>query len=273
MSNLKFDFEDINLIPRYSTVNTRSECDTSINVGKHKFKNPVIPANMQAVINEDIAIKLAKNGYFYIMHRFEFDNIKFIKKMKSLNLASSISIGVNSESYELINDLVEQNLIPDYITIDIAHGHCKKMKKMIKFVKEKIPDVFLIAGNVSTIDATRDLDNWGADAIKVGIGPGCFVGDTQVLTKDSYKNISDIEVNDYVLTHTGKYEKILATTSYLEEDDLIEINGTISTKKHKYFVINKKDEKNVSIDNYLDYGFWLEAYKIDMKIHRLLELE
>jgi len=174
---MRFDYDDINLVPRYSTVDSRSECDTSIKFGKHTFKNPVIPANMESVINEELAIKLAENGYFYVMHRFGVDNVKFTKMMKSKGLISSISVGVNQDSYDYVdevlnNSISDKDIIPDYITIDIAHGHCRKMKKMIKHLKENLPDVFLIAGNVSTIDATRDLDNWGADAIKVGIGPG-----------------------------------------------------------------------------------------------------
>lgn len=170
---MRFDYEDINLVPRYSTVDSRSDCDTSIQFGKHRFKNPVIPANMESVINEEIAIKLAQEGYFYIMHRFDVDNIKFTKKMKNLGLISSISVGVNQDTYNYLDLLIiDNNIVPDYITIDIAHGHCRKMKKIIKFIKDKFPNVFLIAGNVSTIDATRDLDTWGADAIKTGIGPG-----------------------------------------------------------------------------------------------------
>lgn len=174
---MKFDYDDINLIPRYSTVDSRSQCDTSIKIGNNIFKNPVIPANMESVINEELAEKLAENGYFYIMHRFGIDNVEFVKRMKQQNLIASISIGVNQDSYEYIdyifdNYTLDNPIIPDYITIDIAHGHCKKMKKMIKHVKSKLPNVFLIAGNVSTIDATRDLDIWGADAIKCGIGPG-----------------------------------------------------------------------------------------------------
>lgn len=168
----KFDYDDINLIPRYSTVDSRSECDTSVQLGKFRFKNPVIPANMESVINEELAKKLAKNGYFYVMHRFGTDNKQFIINMKKENLVTSISLGVNQDSYDLLRDLVKEKLVPDYITIDIAHGHCKKMKKILQFIKDNAIDSFIIAGNVSSIEATVDLDNWGADAIKVGIGPG-----------------------------------------------------------------------------------------------------
>lgn len=168
----KFDYNDINLIPRYSTVDTRSECDTSVKFGKFTFKNPIIPANMESVINEDLAKKLAKEGYFYTLHRFGIDNMKFIQDMKKEGLMTSISIGVNEDSYKLLEDLIADQLVPDFITIDIAHGHCKKMKRMLRFIKESLLDSFIIAGNVASIEATVDLDNWGADAIKVGIGPG-----------------------------------------------------------------------------------------------------
>jgi GMP reductase len=170
--NNKFDFDDINLIPRYSTVDSRQEIETSIRIGEHKFKNPIIPANMESVINEELAKKLASNGYFYVMHRFGIDTKQFITNMREANLITSISIGVNEDSYALMDDLIKSNLIPDYITIDIAHGHCKKMKRMLRYLQENMIDSFVIAGNVASVDGTVDLDKWGADAIKVGVGPG-----------------------------------------------------------------------------------------------------
>jgi GMP reductase len=175
---MRFDFQDINLEPKKGIVQSRSECDTSFQLGKSKFKLPIVPANMESIINESLAINLAKSGYFYIMHRFEFDSFRFTKKMKELNLPSSISIGVNEESYELLNQMISENCIPDFITIDIAHGHCIKMEKMLKFIKSKKIDSFIIAGNISSTDAVYDLEDWGADAIKVGVAPGspCLTG-------------------------------------------------------------------------------------------------
>ncbi|EUJ36030.1 guanosine 5'-monophosphate oxidoreductase [Brochothrix campestris FSL F6-1037] len=77
-----FDYEDIQLIPAKCVVTSRSECDTSVTLGKHRFKIPVVPANMQTIIDETIATKLAENGYFYIMHRFEPQKrAAFIKTM------------------------------------------------------------------------------------------------------------------------------------------------------------------------------------------------
>lgn len=169
---MKFEFEQINLIPRKSIVESRSECDTSVKFGNFTFKMPVIPANMECVINEELAIKLASNGYFYIMHRFVDNIISFIEKMNNLNLITSISIGVNEESYDLIKSIANLGLKLDFITIDIAHGHSIKMERMLNWLRQQMPDSFLIAGNVSTIKAVEELTSWGADCIKIGIGPG-----------------------------------------------------------------------------------------------------
>jgi len=133
---------------------------------------PVVPANMECVINEEVAIKLAQSGYFYVYHRFNVDLLNFSLRMKNLGLPLSISVGVNEPDYELLNLLKSQDCIPDYITIDIAHGHSVKMEAMIKWIKVELPSVFIIAGNVSTPEAVKDLEDWGAHAIKVGIGPG-----------------------------------------------------------------------------------------------------
>ena len=170
-----FDFPQLNLIPKKCIVNSRSECTTTQSLGSKTFKLPIVPANMECVINEDIAELLASNGYFYILHRFNVDVIAFGQRMKAANLPISISVGIGQESYDQIRALADAGIIPDYITIDIAHGHAQRMMDMLHWLKDTFSSTtrpFLIAGNVSTPEAVRDLEAWGADAIKVGIGPG-----------------------------------------------------------------------------------------------------
>ena len=128
-----FDFDNITLLPNFSRVESRSDCDTTCVFGGHRFKLPIVPANMESIIDINLAKKLAKDDYFYILHRFN---------------------------------------IPHFITVDIAHGHSIKMKKMVKYIKNKMPDVFLIGGNVCTPEAVTDLESWGCDAVKCGIGGG-----------------------------------------------------------------------------------------------------
>lgn len=168
-----FDYEDVQLIPAKCVVNSRSECDTKVTLGNHTFELPVVPANMQTIIDETIATFLAEKGYFYVMHRFEPATRRaFIQDMKTRGLISSISVGVKEEEYGFIEELAAEGIVPDYITIDIAHGHSNAVIQMIQHIKNHLPATFVIAGNVGTPEAVRELENAGADATKVGIGPG-----------------------------------------------------------------------------------------------------
>jgi len=167
-----FDYDNILLLPRKCRVESRSECDASVELGGRKFRLPVVPANMKTVVNEKICTWMAQNGYFYVMHRFDLDNVQFVREMHAKGLFASISLGVKGPDYDTVNKLVVEGLTPEYITIDIAHGHAESVHKMIQTLKEKLPKSFIIAGNVGTPEAIIDLENWGADATKVGIGPG-----------------------------------------------------------------------------------------------------
>ena len=167
-----FDYDNILLLPRKCRVESRSECDTSITLGKHSFRLPVVPANMKTVVNETICEWLAQHGYFYVMHRFDLDNVAFVRDFKSRGLYASISLGVKQADRDTVAKLVAEGLVPDFITIDIAHGHADSVQHMIAHLKQHLPGSFIIAGNVGTPEAVIDLENWGADATKVGIGPG-----------------------------------------------------------------------------------------------------
>jgi len=181
-------YQDVFLKPQYSKYHSRSEADVSIQLGLKKFKLPVTPANMKCTIDTKLAKWMSENDYFYVMHRFNAnhydtpntDNINFIEKANQENWKNiSISLGVKQEDMDLVEHCIKKNLRVDYITIDIAHAHSIRMKEMLSYILRmyrseicSIEKPFIIAGNVATPAAVVDLENWGADAVKVGIAQG-----------------------------------------------------------------------------------------------------
>ena len=171
MRHLKYS--DIDLVPNYSDLFSRSDADVSVSFFGKKFALPVIPANMKSVIDIDLAHCLSEDGFFYIMHRFKNNLFDLVTKMNEENWSTiSVSMGVKISDKKYIVALSNKEQRIDYITIDIAHGHCSRMKSAIDCVKKHMPNTKIIAGNVCTPTAVRDLHDWGADAVKVGIGQG-----------------------------------------------------------------------------------------------------
>jgi len=167
-----FDYDNILLLPRKCGVDSRSECDAGVTLGGRRFRIPVVPANMKTVVDETLCAWLAQNGYFYVMHRFDLDNLAFVREMRARGAYASISLGVKAADHATVDQLAAEGLAPEYVTIDVAHGHADSVQRMIRHLKDKLPASFVIAGNVGTPEAVIDLENWGADATKVGIGPG-----------------------------------------------------------------------------------------------------
>ena len=85
-------------------------------------------------------------------------------------LLCGASVGVTNDMMERVDALVNAQV--DVITLDTAHGHSKGVIDGVKKIKSKYPELQVIAGNVATAEATRDLIEAGADCVKVGIGPG-----------------------------------------------------------------------------------------------------
>jgi IMP dehydrogenase len=105
--------------------------------------------------------------------------IKDIEKVKRFpnsakdskgRLLCGASVGVTKDMMERVDALVQVGV--DVLNVDTAHGHSKGVLDAVKTIKEKHPNVQIIAGNIATAEAAKDLIESGADAIKVGIGPG-----------------------------------------------------------------------------------------------------
>lgn len=167
-----FDYKDIRIIPKKCVVDSRKDCDTSVVFGGRTFDMPVYPANMKSVVDEETCHFFAKNNWFYTMHRFGVDVIEFIRTMNIKNLFTSISVGINQDSYDDLERIYQEPLTVDYVTIDVANAWSEKTHRMIDFIRTKFPETFLIVGNVATPEAVEELTSWGAMACKIGIAPG-----------------------------------------------------------------------------------------------------
>ena len=85
-------------------------------------------------------------------------------------LLCGAAVGITANVLDRVDALVKAHV--DVVVLDSAHGHSINVLNCVKMIKEKYPDLPVIAGNVATGEATRDLIEAGADAVKVGIGPG-----------------------------------------------------------------------------------------------------
>ena len=167
---LYLTFDDVALVPRYNNINSRTEPDTSSWLTKNiKTGIPIVPANMDTVIGDDLA-NVIVNQYkgIVIFHRFCSQEIQ-LQLVKKYAGHCFISCGLNP-NMENLRELYEAGALG--VCIDIAHGHSSRMINLIRELKTLFPNKDVIAGNICTAVGYQDLVNAGADAVKVGIGPG-----------------------------------------------------------------------------------------------------
>lgn len=166
-----YTFDDVCLVPQFNNVPSRTEPSLDSWLTKNrKIEMPLICSNMDTTISESLADILIEYGSIPIYHRFT-PNLEvqrqWVKKYKERTF---ISCGVREDQLDLVRELLDLGAAG--VCIDVAHGHSQQMLKFIQKIKEFHPDKEVIAGNVCTPMAYHDLVNAGADAVKVGVGPG-----------------------------------------------------------------------------------------------------
>lgn len=181
-------FDDVLLVPRHSEISSRRHPVLSTQVTKnYSIDIPIITANMDTVTGKEMACAMAKLGGLGILHRFmstedQVKDVEFIRAfLKENNLTTPIaaSIGVKQDGIYRAEKLVAAGV--QILTIDIAHGDSVMMLDTLEHVKRNFPNIDIIAGNVATPDGVKRMIDRGADAIKVGIGPGSMCT-TRIIT-------------------------------------------------------------------------------------------
>lgn len=179
LDKIGLTFDDVCLVPVYNNVESRTEPILSTSLTAHTgIDYPIINSPMSTVVNLSLASALGNLGITPIFHRF-YDNLEDLHKVveeyyKSNLTGFFLSIGTKSDN-ELTHAITIAEVAPHGlrgVCIDVAHGHCQNVIDTVKRVKDLNPNLDVIVGNVCTARGTFDLINAGADAIRVGIGPG-----------------------------------------------------------------------------------------------------
>lgn len=178
-----FTFDDVLIVPCKSDMRSRRDPELTSRLTKNtEIKLPFISANMDTITEAPMAAAMDQAGGFGIIHRFmnPDDQVQQVEILKRQGLKTiGVSVGVNEDSQNRSRKLVAAGAT--LLTIDIAHGHSVQMLETMKWLKSEFPEIEIIAGNVATPEATVDLIEAGADAIKVGIGPGSMCT-TRIIT-------------------------------------------------------------------------------------------
>ena len=172
--SLGLTFNDVLLLPGYSDF-TRKDINLSTYLTrKIKLEIPFVSAPMDTVTEATLAIVLAEIGGIGIIHRnlTVSKQVQEIKKVKRRKLLVGAAIGVSGGFKERVKSLIEAET--DAIVLDSAHGHTKFLIEALLYIKRTYPKTQVIAGNIATYDAARDLISKGADALRVGMGPGAI---------------------------------------------------------------------------------------------------
>lgn len=171
---LGLTFDDVLILPGYSDF-SRSSINLSTQLTKKiRLNTPLISSPMDTVTEKELAIGLAKLGGIGIIHRnlSIVNQVEQVEEVKKENLLVGASIGVGEGSKERVDALIKAGI--DVIVVDSAHGYTKRMTDAVKSIKQTYPDVQVIAGNVATYEGAKALVEAGADALRVGMGPGAI---------------------------------------------------------------------------------------------------
>ena len=196
-------YDDIQLIPNYSDVQTRQNIDLATAVSRNWSINiPIVGSCMDTVTEYEMAATLMEMGGVGCIHRFMSieEQVAQIKKLVAYrdtdltlsHLPIMAAVGVVGDYLDRSVALEEAGC--NIILVDVAHGHHSNMEVALAELKAVLTDgvTDVIAGNIATAEAAEDLIAWGADGLRVGIGGGSLCT-TRVKTGFGVPNVTSIE--------------------------------------------------------------------------------
>ena len=173
------------------------------------------------VVNDDLALK----GLITLKDIRKSEEFPNACKDELGRLRSAAAVGTGADTNERVDALVEAGV--DVIIVDTAHGHSQGVIDQVKSIKSRHPSIQVIGGNIATADAAKDLVGVGADAVKVGIGPGSICT-TRIVTGVGVPQISAVAnvveavkdtdvcvISDGGIRYSGDLAKVIAAGAHV----------------------------------------------------------
>jgi len=156
-----------------SVLKSRQTASIHVEANGQILASPVVLSNMPCCQNKSILNAFNEEQWPYVYHRlWGYDDVRqFMRDAYNSNFfLKSISIGVQPDDLNFLKSLKEEELFPDWLTIDVALIYNKHYEDYIKTVRELFPDTYLIAGNFTNSEAIEWLKDLGVNCGKFGIG-------------------------------------------------------------------------------------------------------
>lgn len=187
---MKRTFDDVLLVPGYSTLKSRSEPNIKTQIVLNKeLAVPIVGSPMSNVTDGLMANTLAKLGAIGIVHRFNTIEAQMAEMSKISAGLRAAAVGV-AESHQRAEHLYYNSGVTIF-AVDVSHGDNLFVLRRIESLKKLFPNAFIIGGSVVTKAAVRRQLSAGAAAIRVGIGPGSICT-TRIVTGFGYPQFDAI---------------------------------------------------------------------------------
>ncbi len=199
INDLQLDFKDVLILPKRSTLESRSQVElertyTFVNSKKEWTGIPIMISNMDTTGTFELAKVMCKYKVITCIHKFytvdEWKDFLLTLDENDFNYIV-VSIGITDSDINKLDKIMALDTRLNWICIDVANGYTEKFISSVELIRNKYPTHIIIAGNVVTGEMTEELILRGADIIKCGIGPGS-VCTTRIMTGIGRPQLSTI---------------------------------------------------------------------------------
>lgn len=170
-----FDYDDVVIKPKPSSVPSRDDVDISVNVlNRFTLKFPVFASPMRAIVNADFCKLFSDLGGCGILHRFYDTKDEWYLEAEKISEAKIFGLSIGMNDYSVAMDFLKFS--PHVLLLDVANGYTESVinfcKGLRKLIDKESPSTLLMAGNIASYEGAENLYQAGVDMVRCGIGGG-----------------------------------------------------------------------------------------------------